>query len=1465
MTHGEHSTGAAQPTTTGASTSAGQTGASTGLGHTEHGQSAGLGDSSRPNVNPTGAGHMHEGMSEASIKSGVIGFGASERQEHAALSSRNADSSLNRDQILGGGNTGTGPTVTDPADQPSTIKQALPLSGSSINDPPHSNTGALGSTTHSSTTQQPFEQSLRKESYAKGTDRSFPLAGGVASKHDPTTNLATEHHATSTTQPTSSQYPQQTSAQTAGIGDREPGTKERAVAAHDGYGREGLAGAAAAAAAVGGASALSHSHQKDVQSQGQETRQATYGDQTAATTTTGATTGSTSQTSHGHHPEALAAATAAAAKYGNSSSTTHGQGVGAQDSSFAQSSRAPETVAPSSQYRDPERPDAGRPPGGRSISYRHVPGGFPTPTPDESKTFLYYKDEVVPEPGADGPILTGEQLKPTHHHEPHGASNTSESSRDPAVASGVAAGVVGATAGGLAAGVPGATAGGVAAGVVGATGGSLAAGHGSTTDSTGPPTTEPHNSGVLNTLDPRVKDSPATQHDSSNISAAPIATGTTTSGPTGQHELRHTGSLEQPRPKSSDLSDDHHYGRDAAIAGGIGAGAAGLGYAATRDRDTAATGSSTLPHEASPYSSHKLDPRVLGDKGKLEEQRYDPQAKTDHTSHHTPQTAAVVGTTSTPGHQVDSADKSTSLEGPVHKSSLLNKLDPRVKDTSSKTSDTTTSPKNDDSQHHLGRDAALVGAGGATAVGARQALQRNDTPGTGTFVLPEQQGSNTVGPTSSSTTTAPQHGTSSAPLSSSATAAPQQSSQTSAPLSSSTTNTSATDSTSKGKGYEAYHGPLTTDGKPFYGTAGAPAPVADSKSHEPLAASSTTAPVAEKSDSQHHYGRDAGLAGAGAAAVGGLAYASQRDNKSDTVPTSGATGPQSSHIASTTTGPHSSNIASTTTGPHSSNIAGTTTGPYSGNVGSTTTGPHQSDTLNRADPRVDEKAGQHHLGRDAAIVGGIGAAGYGAHEAAQAYGDHRSTQPSAAMNDQRYDTTAHGATAANPVPASGHYDYNNDNTSRNVALGSGAALGAGALGGAAYAGSKHADNTQHASTLSSQPLTSSAQPAPVTQAQQTHDTFGQHAHGPGATSTSYPTQGTIAPHNTQATTDPTLTHNRYDSIQEPQKQDHTKRDAALLGGAGAVAAGGAAYGYSQHQDAEREAERLKKEQHAHEKEQHALDKQHAKQEKEAHKLEKEQHKHEKEAHKHDKAVAAAAKDQHKHEKEQEKEAARLEKEREKEAARLEKEREKEVEGEDKKKHGILGFLHRDKSKKEKRSSADSSPRASADYDNKRHSREYAAAGGAAGLGAGTTAAAYAHGRDSSDSNDPSSPRWKGKNKLHKDPPKGHPARDALEHHELGDVSGKREHVGVDGPIGRTDAISGYEGTGSAQPLSSIPHNDVKIEPHTGLPMNVGRYGDGAGGTDANPTVEGHHAVPGGQGGVGAGTDWSDVKKKDTLY
>jgi hypothetical protein len=1072
------------------------------------------------------------------------------------------------------------------------------------------------------------------------------------------------------------------------------------------------------------------------------------------------------------------------------SPSTHGQNVGAHDRSVADASQVPISGATSAaraaaaEPHDTRYTDPGRPPGGRSLSYRHVPGGFPTPTPDESKTFLYYRDEVVPEPGLDGPTMHGVPSTRGTPWGEHQLGRDTDHNRAAPIAGGLAAGGL---AGGLA---------------------SSHEPHHSDTVGSGNTTAGPHQSDAFNKLDPRVDSdldgsrtatgAPSAQHDIGH-STAPVANDTTSSVPSGQHELRHTGSLDHPEPRSAEHADEHHYGRDAAIAGGVGAGAAGLGYAATHKRDEPSVAGGNMSKESSPYSSKQLDPRALGSQAKLEEQRFDPQARSEPAHHGLSSAAPVGAASSTHHHHEDKVGSEKSTPGP-HKSSLLNKLDPRVKSDSSKTSESATASNQNGPEHHYGRDAALVGGGAATAAGVQHELHRDGITGTR-----EQPLTAASAPHSSTTT--------SAPLSDTTSNVPDHTSH-GTPLSSST---DATPHPASNKKYEPYQGPMTTSGSPFYGTAGAPAPVVDDKSsssHMPASATSTsgptshaqephtsTIPVTQQQDPQHHYGRDAGLAGAGLATAGGLAYAGQHDDNTGTGPASNTLGPHSSNVANVldprvqpdpskqvhhNVGPTSEDPASRTIGHHQSNVANVLDPRVqpdpSKQKAHTTTGPHQPDTLNRLDPNVDEKAGQqgqHHLGRDAAMVGGAGAAGYGAHEAINAYGDHRSTQPSASMNEQRYDTSASGARAPNPVPTAGHYDYNDDHTSRNVALGSGAALGAGGL----YAANKHADNTQQIPTTSTQPLGSSAQTAPLTQAYPTH----------GSSTTGYPAQGTIAPQNTVNTTTGT-SQAPYGAIQDPHSNDHTKRDAALLGTAGAPAAGGAAYAHDQQPDVERErarleqeqADRLKKDQHAYEKEQHKLDKEHAKQEKEAHKLEKEEHKHEKEQHKHDKAVLAAEKQEHKHEKEQEKEAHRLEKEREKEAARLEKEREKEV-GTPEKKHGILGFLHRDKSKKEK-SSADNSPRQSGEVrrsvDNNRHSREYAA-GGAAVLGAGTTAAAY-------DDNHPDSPRWKGKNKLHKDPPKGHPAREALEHHEMGEIGGKREHVGVDGPIGNPNAISGMQ-------------------------------------------------------------------------
>ncbi|KAF2999468.1 hypothetical protein E8E13_008283 [Curvularia kusanoi] len=962
---------------------------------------------------------------------------------------------------------------------------------------------------------------------------------------------------------------------------------------------------------------------------------------------------------------------------------------------------------------------------------------------------------------------------------------------------------------------------------------------------------------------------PETERSGPILGGAGSTSGTATTNTSTAHDLRHTGSLDDPASKSSTQSD-HHLGRDAAVAGGVGA--AGLGAAAHHKHETPTSSTGNLYDEKNPYSSKALDPRVTRGDSRLNEQRFDPSAT------------------------------STSASQPLSGSSASG-----------------VPPKTGEREHHYGRDAAIGGGAlgaGALAAGALSGNRHNDPTLQDSASLPtSQHTTGTINPSTVGTT--------------------------------STTHQLPSSST----GASTLQQPTGVSGEP---------------------------------QSQHHYGRDAGLVGAGAATAGGLAYAGSRDQPSG----QHTVGSTAEDPASKTIGPHKSNVA---------NILDPRVQPDPAKQKDhTTTGPHQSDTLNRLDPKVDDKAGQHHYGRDAAVAGGAGAAGYGAYEAAKAYGDHRSTQPGTAMQEQRYDPTAAGAHAPNPVPATSEYNYHNpdvaalasatgagavgshgttdgqtqqpyttaqlaqsassqppqaykaadidnhdlgpkDNSSRNAALGAGAGLaGASAVG---YGVAHHGDKNQPIST-----------PGASTQ--------------PGSSSLPQPTgsltQGQQYPHNT----DPS--------------QSHAGRDAALVGGAGAAAGAGAGYAYGQHAQPQfdpKDQEKLEKESA---KRQHDLEKKH---DKDVHKLEKE---HEKDLKKHEKEVAKHEKEAAKHD-----------------------------EDEKKKSGGILGFLHRDKSKKER--GPESTPRRSDEH----YGRDAAIAGGAgagaAGLAERERDDKFGHGSG-----------YKGRNLLHKEPPEGHPAREAQlagsdptrqsgEHHygrdaaigggalgagalgahelskdrtepsgltgstsgapgaretivpghhasgfsstqsstlpdrtrdqhhygrdaavggtalgagglaahelhgrqtdpsgttvghsgtglagsqqatipgntasgsvlgsrnqqapgEQGFASGKREHIGVDGPIGDPNMISGDRQTSSgvygAHPVSDLAKDHTVIEPITGLPMNVGRYGDGAGGTDAGPIGHHHHesvprqVLPGTADTEHSTTDWNDVAKKNTIY
>jgi hypothetical protein len=219
---------------------------------------------------------------------------------------------------------------------------------------------------------------------------------------------------------------------------------------------------------------------------------------------------------------------------------------------------------------------------------------------------------------------------------------------------------------------------------------------GNTTSST---TSGPHNSDLLNKADPRV-DSDNSKSGYSGTTPSGTGTGTYYGGPSGtavsgphhtatanrldpsinrdslpiddasQHHPETGGGGVSADRAHGDSSTDHHYGRDAA-----GVGAAGVGA-----------------HELSKHHKEKELDREQG------------YSQTTDTA-----TSQGLGSSTDPN-----------LTGPVHKSALLNKLDPRVKETSATAVGTSNTQPGYDSANtskdqHYGRDAAGVGAAGVGA------------------------------------------------------------------------------------------------------------------------------------------------------------------------------------------------------------------------------------------------------------------------------------------------------------------------------------------------------------------------------------------------------------------------------------------------------------------------------------------------------------------------------------------------------------------------------------------------------------------------------------------------------------------------------------------------------------------------------------------------------------------------------
>lgn len=397
--------------------------------------------------------------------------------------------------------------------------------------------------------------------------------------------------------------------------------------------------------------------------------------------------------------------------------------------------------------------------------------------------------------------------------------------------------------------------------------------------------------------------------------------------------------------------------------------------------------------------------------------------------------------------------------------------------------------------------------------------------------------------------------------------------------------------------------------------------------------------------SGHHYGRDAAL---GAGTVGAAGHAGSQYQK---------------HQAGSDIG------ASNSTGTHQTS-SGLTSGPAPN-----TAGPHSSDLLNKLDPRVTanptvaqgnpqaqsvlsqsdkshaatggyaaQPSSSHqkdyNYGKDAALAGGATSAFVGHHQGESA--DPSRVHGASTTSQNPYSTGSTQRSTLDPTTER----YKDHHYGRDAAI-------AGGAGTVAYAAGRHHD--------------------------QGESTDPSRVHGASTTS-----QDPYSTSSTQrSTVDPTT---------DRSKDHHYGRDAAVAGGAAGV--GGATY----------EADK------------HHREKELAKAQKEAEK-----------EHKHD--LKQAEKD-HKHD------VKRAEKHAEKDHKKDVKEAEKDDKHQEKKKGGFLSFLHRDKSKKYSAEEEAEFDRQEREHNAAQsHTGRNAAIGGAAvaGAGAGAYAADKHHDADTNKS------------------------------------------------------------------------------------------------------------------------------------
>jgi hypothetical protein len=566
----------------------------------------------------------------------------------------------------------------------------------------------------------------------------------------------------------------------------------------------------------------------------------------------------------------------------------------------------------------------------------------------------------------------------------------------------------------------------------------------------------------------------------------------------------------------------------------------------------------------------------------------------------------------------------------------------------------------------------------------------------------------------------------------------------------------------------------------------------------------------EPSSNDHHLGRNAALAGgAGAASLG--AYASTRDHSEP-------------NIAQQSQGSSALNPSTSQSSVHQPIVQTQTPQHITGNPLTGAREPQQ----------------EHHYGRDAALVGGAGAVGYGANEYPK---DHNTTGPASdgtdgnvtdprtglPMNVGKYGVGT-GGTDANPAIA-GHYvnppvaseSYNaqqqqplaqdkEHHYGRNAAL----AGGAGAAGAAGYAALQNDRGDTGPASKTIGPHKSNIanivdpRVRPEPEKMKDHTTAG-----PWQSDTlnkldpkveSDPNKADVKVHGYATDVAPQQVQHQQQLPADQTKDHHYGSDAAVIGGTGA-AAYGATQAYDQH-----EQEKLAKE---HEKQaQHEAKERAKEQEKQA---KHDAHEADKQA-KHDakEAEKARSKEAEKHVKEQEK----LDKHHAKEVEKAEEKRLKEQEKAEKERQKELEKLRHEKEKEDAKLAA-----ARYDEAEAKHNKH---------------------------------------NKLHKEAPEEREEKGGIIHRIFHHKHYEREGVEGSSTVGRTSGsfeqgrpvgeeafdrhgtagATGAEPTfgkaGFEQPGMGGEGDGMVTEPTTGLPMNIGKYGVGSGGTDANPAIAGHY-------------------------